>query len=1086
MSTQLALSPHGTGLDPDALGSRQTTLLFMPGTQAEMDLPNGTRTPLLAGSIRATELTTGARPDLAMPGHSNSQPVPPYVSALTADEAITAGATALHFSAPVIGYVEDTADYPVGEILPLSHYDPTLAAWVPDPNGLHLAVLGVGADGLAALDLDGTGQAATAAARDAAGISDLERVELAMLYAPGTRLRRMPASHFSFLGAGLGSDCTDDDAPGPGDEDESIHCPNPHAQTSVEANAADSCEEAGYSTIDIQNRILGEEVPIVGTPFTLNYRSNRTPGRRSAYTLTVQLTGPAISPELLAVQLQVQIAGKTSTQTFAPAPNLSATFTWDGKDVYGRPLNGKHPATTRVGYSYPGSYPAPVSSPSSSAVPPDMAGPTRPPAPPLVIWQDTLVRNLGTFDARAQGFGGLTISPHHVYDSDGQTLYYGNGQERSVAGTIWNSEIRTLAGSGAAQSSGDGGPAILAGLNGPAAVALDPQGNVYLSEFNGNRIRKIATDGTITTIVGTGQRGYAGDGGEATAALLNGPEGIGFDLAGNLYISDTNNQRIRKVSGGIITTVAGNGTKGFGGHVAVGILTSLNDPTALAVDPQGNVFIADTQNNLIRKLTPDGLLVTVAGGGTTALANNGDGQYALLAQLNNPLGIAVDALGNLYIPDTDNQRVRKVDAAKGTITTVAGGGSPADSLGDGGPATSAQLIQPTTVMVDRDGNLYITEDVDGFPARSRIRKMTPAGIISTLAGGDLSDFGGEGGLPAAAALNHPLVGAVDPDGQLYIADSHNNRIRTISGHLPIFNATEYDLPSEDGTEVYRFDANGRHFATFDALLGFTLYTFGYDSNGWLAAITDRDGNATTIQRDPNENPTAVVGPYGQSTALEIDAAGRLRAITDPAGERAQLAQDPTTGLLGSYVSPRSFSSTITYDTQGLLVRDTDPAGGFSALSLATPGVTQVVSAEGRVESYGISPTPTGGEQRADVSASNLTTSLAEASNGAAVVTDPDGTITTAVSGPDPRYGMSSPLETLHTIVLPSGLTYQRTTKRSVTLDGAGHVTALKDVVNVNGRTSTSSFDVASRTLTLTSPAGRISQALFDGRVSIVV
>jgi YD repeat-containing protein len=273
--------------------------------------------------------------------------------------------------------------------------------------------------------------------------------------------------------------------------------------------------------------------------------------------------------------------------------------------------------------------------------------------------------------------------------------------------------------------------------------------------------------------------------------------------------------------------------------------------------------------------------------------------------------------------------------------------------------------------------------------------------------------------------------------------------------------------------------NGRHLATFDALLGFAVYTFIYDAAGRLTTITDRDGNTTTVQRDATGNPSAIVGPYGQATTLGLDAVGRIAAVTDPAAETVRLAQDPNTGLLGAYVSPRSFTSSMTYDAQGLLVRGTDPVGGFSALSTPTPNFTQLLSAEGRIESYGIAPTPTGGEQRSSVSAANLTTSLAAANTGAAVVTDPDGTITTAISAPDPRYGMASPVETLRTIVLPSGLTYLRTARRTVSLDAAGRVSVLKDVINVNGRTSTSSFDVPTRTLTMTSPAGRVSQAVFD-------
>jgi len=331
--------------------------------------------------------------------------------------------------------------------------------------------------------------------------------------------------------------------------------------------------------------------------------------------------------------------------------------------------------------------------------------------------------------------------------------------------------LSLVAGDGTPGFSGDGGPATLAQLQYPYGVAVDGAGNLFIADYSNNRVRKVTPDGMISTIAGNGTQGFSGDGGPATSAQLYYPDGLALDAAGNLYIADGGNYRIRKVTpAGVISTVVGNGY-GFGGDGGPATSAQLSIPASVAVDASGNLFIADAANNRIRKVTPDGVISTVAGNGTQGFG--GDGGPATSAQLSNPESVAVDVAGNLFIADTGNNRIRMVTPA-GVISTVAGSGSLGFG-GDGGPATSAQLSGPTSVAVDAVGNLFVADY-----GNSRIRKVTPAGAISTVAGDGTWGYGGDGGPATSAQLMRPWGVAVDTAGDLFIADAENNRIRKVT------------------------------------------------------------------------------------------------------------------------------------------------------------------------------------------------------------------------------------------------------------------------------------------------------------------
>lgn len=350
--------------------------------------------------------------------------------------------------------------------------------------------------------------------------------------------------------------------------------------------------------------------------------------------------------------------------------------------------------------------------------------------------------------------------------------------------------INTVVGNGTYGYSGDGGAATSAELRAPEGLAVDTAGNIYIADMYDNRIRKVtATTGIISTVAGNGYGacctgGYSGDGGAATSAELYWPEGVAVDAAGNIYIADSFNNRIRKVTAttGIITTVAGDGTAGYNGDGIAATGAELYGPDGVAVDAVGNIYFADVGNNRIRKVTVStGKISTVAGDGVAGYS--GDGGAATSAELHNPLGVALDTVGNIYFADTFNYRLRKVTASTGIISTVAGDGTDGYS-GDGGAATSAE-ISPFGVAVDTPGNIYIG-DFDN----ERIRKVTAStGLISTVAGDGYEDHGrngtyvggysGDGGLATSAELNLPSPITVDAAANIYIGDVDNNRVRAV-------------------------------------------------------------------------------------------------------------------------------------------------------------------------------------------------------------------------------------------------------------------------------------------------------------------
>ena len=425
----------------------------------------------------------------------------------------------------------------------------------------------------------------------------------------------------------------------------------------------------------------------------------------------------------------------------------------------------------------------------------------------------------------------------------------------------------TLVGAGNGNSLGDNGPAINAGLNLPEAVAFDSNGNLYVVDHDGNKIRKISPTGIITTFAGTGTSGSSGDNGLAISAQLHGPHDVAFDAVGNAYIADGLNT-LRKVTSatGIITTIAGSaGLGGFSGDNGPAVNAMFHTILSVAVDNAGNVILVDGYNNRIRKINTNGIVTTIAGGGTNTPGDNG---LATDAQLNCPAGVAIDNIGNIFFSEECSHKIRKINSA-GIITTVAGDGTMGNG-GDNGLATNAQLNTPCLIHIDNNNNIFIAD-----PSNNNIRKVvTSTGIITTIAGNGTIGYSGDGGIAVNAQFHYPNGSTTDASGNIYIADGYNNRIRKIcfsatlptisiaatpsnsicAGILVTFTAT----PSSATSPSYQWIKNGANVGTNS-----TTYTYT-PSNGdsVRCVITKTDACAGVLSASSNTinmtvNPTVV-------------------------------------------------------------------------------------------------------------------------------------------------------------------------------------------------------------------------------------
>jgi len=1059
----------------DEDGTRQAAVLFPSNVTATMEGPQF-NLPLNRLSVRATEYTVGAQGPSAMPAPLPANSGYTYAVELSVDEAIAAGALSVVFSQPVYLYVNNFLNLPVGASAPIGTYDKLANylsgtdAWTALASGRVVKILQNTA-GKAVLAVDGSGLPASAAALTALGITDEELAELGQSYLVGQSLWRVPIQHFSAHDVNL-----------PYGYPHGIEYPQPG---SPEQEKPEKCSDtAKGSIIECENQVLGQEIAVAGTPFTLEYRSRATDGdeRTKTVSLPVKSISSTAQSLLKEVVVKVAVAGQEIEQRYSktsyPGSNPRFDFTWSGLDAYGRQAQGAQKTRTTVGFVYPILYRSqadldiifgewatpPATIISRSAATATLLGDASSTAGTRGSPQITL----GGLRAPIGELGGWTLSVHHTYDPQMRVLYRGDGRFQTADDV--KQVVKAIAGNGNTVTDGqfNSGPALKVPLDflygTRATMTTAPSGDLLFSDRN--YFGKVDSSGYLTRF------GYEGWWPNVDCLTL------GYD--GAAYF--TAHTGAHEGAVGVVEPPYG--------LTALRVTTSYTMAPnqaiwALAPGPDGSVYAVPgptyptpTDKYRVVKRTPDGKLRQVAG--TSSAGYSPDGTPAAQAQLTIS-DIAVGPDGSLFI--SEGVRIRRI-GADGLLTTVAGTGVSGYS-GDGGPATQAK-ISASHLRIGADGTVYLASD-------TTIRHIAADGTIFTLVGngqtGTIID-----GASARASLSVSAF-SLAADGSVLFTDAPSGgsgqHIWRVSPPLPGFEAKDTVIASDDGSELYVFDASGRHLRTQQALTGALVYTFSYTADGKLSTVVDRDSLVTRIERDTTGSPTAIVAPNGQRTPLSLDASGYLASITDPGGNGNNFTYTAD-GLMTELRDPKQNLHTFEYDQSGRLKKDNAPEGVFTTLSRdGTPASYNVTkaSAEGRSTKYHVEAFTDGSSREQTTDATGLTSTRTTNVSGVVSRTTPDGMVRSSTIAPDPRLGMQAPLPASTVMTTPAGKQMTISMSRTVTTDTDPQQSLLAqvDVTKINGKAFTTTYNASAKTLTSVSPVGRQTVTTLDakGRVAQV-
>jgi uncharacterized membrane protein YgcG len=845
--SQQALQVAAGSVIVDEDGTRQATVLVLPGTQATMDLSDGTTAPLNILSIRATEYTVGRTGPAAMPAPLPSGTVYTYAVDYTVDEALAVGAKMVHFSQPLYHYSENFIGFPVGSPVPAGYYDTARHLWVPAQNGTVVRILSIDG-GTAQLDVDGSGNPVPSVVKQSMGITDSELSFLASRYQPGQTLWRVPIGHFTVwdfnrggtppAGAGppVGSassngssgGCTDSccmpasggsggDGSGSGGDGSGSG-----GDGSGSGGGGPSAPQQLYgSIIETQRQVLGERVGIVGTPFSLNYRTLRVEGFKAAYEMHVKLTGESVPASMSKLKLSIDVAGRRLQQDFVPAPSLGFDFLWDGKDSLGRTLNGIQVASTRLCAEYPLVYTDPPGGDSHAwisfgAYPDSVTLAGQPGRTTMTTCQDLPVTDtqVGTYLAKGAGLGAWTVSVNHVYDFGG-VLWRGDGEReegvvRSESDTVLipgyyaNSYLIAPTADGSFYLTGQS-PSVTVSTGGLAAGEF----------WKVNPVTGQHSIAFTTNVMPSSESGCAWYTRPVTA-IATAPDG-------SIYFSTA--LCSGAYNGAVFLDHVGSAGNFLGSWmVAQGMDYTNYKVAAISVGSDGTAYFLDETGSCLRlrKLEADGRVTTVTGtapsGGNCASAvASGDGGPAKLANfkgVNGAVDLATGKDGSLYISNQSECRVRRIWPS-GIIDTVAGSTcpSPGAHTGDGGPATAAKM-SPSKIAIGGDDVLVIGDDsywtvpcTNTQPGcanwgngtyivpRTRIRTVF-AGIIESIAGQQVS-YSPEGSPALQKSIGILNDLEVGPDRGVYYVeyttlsmaglyqDGYPNAIRRILKPMPV-------------------------------------------------------------------------------------------------------------------------------------------------------------------------------------------------------------------------------------------------------------------------------------------------------------
>ncbi|ACY13868.1 RHS repeat-associated core domain-containing protein [Haliangium ochraceum] len=1143
---------HSTQMS-DARGDRQLSLLFYPGTVATLHMPDGTTSTVDELNVTSSEFTVGEDGTAAMPADIAFGTIYTYAVEFSAAEIESVGAKHAFFNPPAMLYLDNFLDIPVGAAVPAGSYDRDTTRWDGEASGQVLEILSIIDDGInpptVELDLVGEDLAATAQELDALNITAEELEYLATTYEVGEQLWRVPVQHFT----------APHDLNFPGGMPEDAIAPEDLA---ILLATTGRCRKAG-SIIECENQVLGESLAVSDTPFALNYRSSRVLGG-PGFQIGVKYTGDAVPDSLDHARVEVTVAGRTLTSTFAaPEPEQTTYVRWDGLDLGGNLVQGAQPARVCVTYDYSPAARAQAAvgftdvfgkwTDAGLQIATDTGGSValgkcygRGVAVgaeiPGVVNQANMHR-LGGFLAKnaAVGLGGWTLDVHHTLDPQTGTLYLGTGESREIK-SAQPMAVR-VAGSGLDYGlDTEAIPALGVPME-PQAIAIGPDSSIYVATEG--QVRHVLPDGSWVRVAGTGTPGLGSFGGVARDTAI-GDDLVGLELAanGDLFIADRGNRLIWMLRDGLLHRVAGNLDVGSTADMDVGFSWFDEEPEFDAINgvwvqglsrgtsyPQHahlrcleSIHLANAGQGMwiaqscgssgdqrIRYFSLSGDLTELDGPAWSGAhpdtgeyyrnrarishtagwpypdwvdvtkrpkrrvgGKNPDhhhwGWYSAFGadNLPSPAGVAfgeewalwkqphsiVAAPGKLYVAEGkgngDVSRIRQVKLGSGTSTLGLRlsiekddeGRYPCNSshcswdvVGDDGIEESIGQLALNqgklyySTITNNEPGVFMQTGVgnDGLPGRR------------VLGGGDERI---EDEVLMTPALSYDLRRPADvkfgPDGALYVADRDGLKVVRVS----VVSTAGYHgnvVASEDGTEYYVFDADGRHLSTHDSLTHVLVYSFAYDDSGLLTSVSDRNGNITQIHRDATGKPLSIESPAGRLTSLAVHPDGYLASMAAPSGDAHSFTYSGD-GLLASMLTPESRLYTFDYDDDGRLIADTDAAGRTQTLALLehTPArrVVRHTDPSGVVTDYAVDHL--GSEDEMSFSQTwpdGTVSSRRTFADGRVQTHERDGTVVTVERAVHPQLGVTTSYISRAEMVAPGGGPTVVAT-REITVDSA--------------------------------------------------
>lgn len=1071
----------------DTSGTRQAVMLIPPATTATLILPNGSQS-VTTLTLRMTELTVGELGDEQMPAPLPEGTAYMYCVDVAADEALAAGASSVQFGKPVPYYIDNFLNFPVGSVIPAGYYNETTKGWLPYPDGLVISILSI-SGGSAALDLDGNGTAddSSTTMSIAQGISDAERQQLATLYAGKTlpfTLWRVPLNHLCKIDFNCGYSLPS-------------WAKAPFASLINAFSPENDCNKHVGGFVGIKSQTFMESMPISGTPYQLRYSSARVLGNKSRNRVganyppgpdkpgqAVEFLGSAIEITYLGKKVPVleevdEPDGKTKTAYWEP----------DGLDTYGRYLPGLNPFKIRVGYQYKPIYllntpsaSQPAGSfgtgmvfiPGATSMSDNFATPAR---RVVTLWKDlsSVAYAQGRMDARKIGLGGWDLDCHHFYNPMTKTMYYGDGSERHADDLGPYLELQ-IGGQGSAESNVPLAGQLFTVAQGslpevePQAFTMTPDGASWFAYHTDgqNKVARIDPNGTVQfpNIPG------------AKYGMATGPDGYVYysyyDGVSKWYVKRFNPKTFA------ISTVAGGGSNSAWKPLPA-LDAAILPIHSIAFASDGSLYLAEgfgqaADAGKIRRLAPDGTLYPFAGDGGTGY--NGTDIPATTAHLNGIDGLAVGPDRSVYVADNQH-RVKRI-TPDGIIHTIAGNGTTNGPTVDTTTALNAALLTPANLTVTPDGRVYIAD-----LGTKTVRVILPNGNLTTVAGGG-QDSTGRAVQARALGFSGIFAMTSNPDGSVFLGAINSGSavsIRKFGTPFPGYGYGNYTIASEDGSEVYTFSNQGRHLATLHALTGAPLLTFGYTADGELATVTDAYNNVTTINHDANGDPTEILAPFGQKTRLGCMGSGYLDGITNPANETTSFIYKDQ-GLLCREFLPLGQKEEIEYGSDGSVQSTTNADGGVWKLEPGprTPSSVQVTIYNQNSPNHKEIHT----SERFDDRSWRITnenccgggkTVIERQAAGKVIRTSADGTITTAVLAPDPRFGMQAPYAKTVTVKTPGGRTATGYSTSTVSLMTGGDLFSISTAsrnYELAGAIEQNNYSGSARRLVTTSPEGRVS------------